>query len=98
MELKPKLDLLRDYGKSKRHLDKGPFLNMKVHTLPFKPVNMISSEIKKLELKLAPVRFSKKKGKAPPSRKSSFTEPRKTEIKEKLKILVYIFILCLEKE
>jgi hypothetical protein len=77
VELKPKLDLLRDYGKSKRHLDKGPFLNMKVHALPFKPVNMVSSEIKKLELKLAPVRFSKKKGKAPPSRKSSFTEPRK---------------------
>ncbi len=53
MDLKPKLDLLRDHGKSKRHLDKGPFLNLKVHALPFKPVNVVSSETKKLELKLA---------------------------------------------
>jgi len=53
VDLKPKLDLLRDHGKSKRHMDKGPLQNMKVHTLPFKPLPAISSEVKKLELKLA---------------------------------------------
>ncbi len=53
MNLKPKLDLLRDHGKCKRHLDKSPLINVKVHQLLFKPVAVTSSEIKKLELKLA---------------------------------------------
>jgi hypothetical protein len=52
VDLKPKLDLLRDHGKSKRHLDKGPLLNMKVSKLPFRPVNVVPDEVKKLELKL----------------------------------------------
>ncbi len=52
MDLKPKLDLLRDHGKSKRHLEKGPLVNMKLRTLPFKPMNIVSDDVKKLELKL----------------------------------------------
>jgi hypothetical protein len=53
MDFKPKLDILRDHGKSKRHLDKAPLQNMNIRALPFRPVNVIPVQVKKLELKLA---------------------------------------------
>jgi hypothetical protein len=46
------LDLLRDHGKSKRHLDKAPLQNLKTKPLPFQPVNVVPLQVKKLELKL----------------------------------------------
>ena len=53
VELKPKLDLLRDHGRSKRHVDKSPHVNIKFHQLPFKPVKSVPEEVKRLELKFA---------------------------------------------
>jgi hypothetical protein len=45
--------MLREQGKSKRHLDKGPLQNLRVCPLPFKPVSVVSTEVKKLEIKLS---------------------------------------------
>jgi hypothetical protein len=53
LDLKPKLGLLKDHGKSRRHLDKAPLVNMKVNKIPFQPVNVVPLEVKKLEIKLA---------------------------------------------
>jgi hypothetical protein len=53
VDLKPKLDILKDHARGKGHTAKMPLSNVNVRSqLPFKPVNIIPVEVKKVELKL----------------------------------------------
>jgi hypothetical protein len=50
-DMKARLDTLKDHAKGKRHLARVPYANVR-SKLPFKPVTVIPSELKKVELKL----------------------------------------------
>jgi hypothetical protein len=50
--MKAKLDILKEYAAGKRHHMRVPFTNDKAK-IPFKPVTVVKTEVKKIELKLA---------------------------------------------
>jgi hypothetical protein len=50
-DMKAKLDIVRDHANGKRHKARSPYSNENAQ-LPFKPLTVVSQEVKKVELKL----------------------------------------------
>jgi hypothetical protein len=51
-DMKAKLDILKDHASGKKHKMRVPHSNERAK-IPFKPISVISTELKKAELKLA---------------------------------------------